>query len=207
MHSYGNDAGDGRARICGCWSRFLKQVAMGTQHGMAMFALASALLFASAALAAAQTYSVLYSFTGGADGGTPGPVTRDATTGNLYGVTTDGGSGGCAYPGCGTVFELTSTGVESVLHSFTGNPDGAAPVDVFRDAKGNLFGTAWGGPYGGGDGVVFRISPKGAEKVIHSFKGGADGDEPSSSLIQDAKTGDFYGVTASGGAYNEGTVL
>ena len=189
MNPYGKGAGNRPARIV-------------------MFTLVSMLFIASATIAAAQTYSVLYSFTGGADGGTPGPITRDAVTGNIYGVTTDGGDGGCEYPGCGTVFELTSTGVESVLRSFTGDPDGAEPLDVFRDVKGNLFGaTLSGGRYGGGDdGTVFRIGTKGVEKVLHSFKGGTDGDEPSSGLIQDPSSGDFYGTTASGGAYNQGTV-
>src|SRR5271157_2183717 len=94
-----------------------------------MLTLLSTLFIASATLATAQTYSVLYSFAGPPDGMGPGPVIRDATTGNLYGVTSSGGAGGCEYPGCGTVFELTSTGVESVLHSFTGDPDGDEPQD------------------------------------------------------------------------------
>jgi hypothetical protein len=102
-------------------------------------ALVVALLLASAAMAGAQTYTVLYRFSGGADGGTPGPVNWDAATGNLYGVTGDGGAGGY-----GTVFGLTSTGIESVFHSFTGSPDGAGPIDVLLDAEGNLFGTTGG---------------------------------------------------------------
>ncbi len=148
---------------------------------------------------------MLYSFSGGTDGGTPGPLTRDAATGNLYGITGDGGAGGCQYPGCGTVFELTSSGVETVLHNFTGSPDGAGPIDVFLDAKGNLLGTAsGGGAYNYG--TVFKIDPKGAEKVLHSFKSGADGDFPSSGLIQDPNTGDFYGVTEEGGVHGVGTL-
>lgn len=179
--------------------------ATNTRAHVVMLVLASTLFMAWAAPATAQTYSVLHSFAGGTDGGTPGPIIRDATTGNIYGVTTDAGAGGCEYPGCGTVFELTPAGVESVLHSFTGDPDGASPLDIFLDAKGNLFGTTL---FGGadGDGTVFRISANGRETVLHSFKGGADGDEPSSGLIQDPNTGNFYGVTASGGTYNEGTV-
>ncbi len=181
---------------------------MGTRHGLAMFALASAFLVAAAAMAGAQTYSVLYSFAGvpdGADGPDPmGPVTLDVTTGNLYGATPLGGAG-CPSPGCGTVFELTPAGVESVLYAFQDPPDGAGPRDVFLDADGSLFGTTFGGG-ADGYGTVFRINPKGVEKVLHSFKGGVDGDELSSGLIQDPNTGDFYGVTTSGGAYNEGTL-
>ena len=171
----------------------------------AMCALATALVFALAVTAGAQTYSVLYSFSGGADGGTPGPVNWDSSTGNLYGVTTDGGPAGY-----GTVFGLSPAGAESVLYSFTGPPeDGLGPNDVFRDAQGNLFGTTLsGGSYWGkgGGGTVFRIDLKGAEKVLHSFKGGADGDEPTSGLIQDPNTGDFYGVTVAGGTNAVGTL-
>src|SRR5450755_2219433 len=150
-----------------------------------LFALASPLFIGSATLTAAQTYTVLYSFAGGADGAYPqSPVTLDPATGNLYGVTIDGGSV-CANPGCGTVFELTSTGVESVVHSFTGN-DGAGPRDIFLDAKGNLFGTTFGGGAFPLDGTVFGISSTGVEKVLHSFKGGGDGQDPSSGLMQGA---------------------
>jgi len=173
--------------------------------------LSALILTLSAAVAGGQTYTVLYSFAGGADGAGPAaPVTLDLTTGNLYGTTSSGGSG-CQYPGCGTVFELTSAGVESVLYSFAGPPnDGVEPSDVFRDAGGNLFGTTLlGGPYEGegGSGIVFRIDPDGAETVLHSFKGGADGTEPASGLIWDPNSGDFYGVTAGGGEYGDyGTV-
>ncbi len=97
MRSYGDGVGDGRDRNSGCGWRFLRRVAMGTRHGLAMFALASAFLVAAAAMAGAQTYSVLYSFAGvpdGADGPDPmGPVTLDVTTGNLYGATPLGGGG------------------------------------------------------------------------------------------------------------------
>jgi len=205
MRSYGDGVGDGRDRNSGCGWRFLRRVAMGTRHGLAMFALASAFLVAAAAMAGAQTYGVLYSFAGVPDGADPqAPVTLDTSAGNLYGITIDGGSGGCQYPGCGTVFELTSDGVESVLHSFTG-PDGGEPRgSILRDEEGNLFGAAWGGSHG--DGVVFEINSKNVEKVLYSFKGGSDGDEPSSGLTQDPNTGDFYGLTASGGAYNGGTL-
>jgi len=180
-------------------------MAVITAHGTLRMALAFTLSLASLAMARAQTYSVLYSFSGGADGGTPGPVNWDGATGSLYGVTTDGGSGGY-----GTVFEISSTGVESVLYNFAGPPnDGLAPNDVFLDMNGNFFGTTLsGGHYWGegGDGIVFKIDPKGAEKVLHSFRGGADGSEPTSGLIQDPNTTDFYGVTVGGGTDGVGTL-
>ena len=208
MNSYGKGAGSGRARNSGCCSaRLIEQVTMVTLRGMAMIALVSAFLVASAAVASAQTYSVLYSFSGAPDGADPqAPVTLDAATGNLYGTTTQGGSGSACVSGCGTVFELTSTGAESVLHSFTGNPDGIDPFDVFRDAKGNLFGTTVVGGAFSYYGTVFEINSKGVEKVLHSFKSGADGGYPTSGLIQGANTVDFYGDTAGGGTYDGGTI-
>lgn len=174
-------------------------------------ALAVTLLLTLLTMARAQSYSVLYSFAGGTDGANPvAPITLDVTTGNLYGTTGAGGSGSVCYGGCGTVFELTSTGVESVLYSFLGPPnDGLEPNGLFRDAGGNLYGTTLlGGPYEGegGDGIVFKIGPNGAERMLHKFKGGSDGDEATSGLAQDPNTGDFHGVTAGGGQYGGGTI-
>jgi uncharacterized repeat protein (TIGR03803 family) len=145
-------------------------------------------------------FKVLYSFTGGADGGNPyAGLIRDAG-GNLYGTTTGGGSSNR-----GTVFKLTPTGTETVLYSFTGGADGGNPyAGLVRDAGGNLYGTTVAG--GGksstcfyGCGVVFKLSPTGTETVLHSFTRGADGGTPYAGLIQDA-AGNLYGTTASGGA-------
>ena len=100
--------------------------------------------------------TVLYSFTGGADGGGPNGVIRDSA-GNLYGTTTYGGTG---YPGWGVVYKLDTAGQETVLYSFTGGADGSKPqAGVIRDSAGNLYGTTnGGGKYGGG--VVFKLKPQ-----------------------------------------------
>jgi hypothetical protein len=77
--------------------------------------------------------SVLYSFTGGADGGTPYADVILGANGVLFGTTYDGGVTGCATSGCGTVFELTpptqpgGAWTETVLHAFTGGSDGQFP--------------------------------------------------------------------------------
>jgi uncharacterized repeat protein (TIGR03803 family) len=108
---------------------------------------------------------VLHSFSGGADGVYPVAGVIADTAGNLYGTTQYGGSLACFGGGCGTVFKLDKTGKETVLHSFTGGADGAAPVaGLVRDAAGNLYGTAYFGGDGGsrcagGCGVVFKIAP------------------------------------------------
>lgn len=108
--------------------------------------------------------TVLYSFTGSAGGAFPsGNVVFDAE-GNLYGTTFSGGA-----DDFGTVFELTSSGTEKVLYSFTGGTDGGAPQDgLVYDTHGNLYGVTFtGGNLDGhcseggglGCGVVFKVTP------------------------------------------------
>jgi uncharacterized repeat protein (TIGR03803 family) len=88
--------------------------------------------------------TVLYSFTGGADGASPvAGVIQDAA-GNLYGTASEGGviSESCfANLGCGVVLKLDPTGHETVLYTFTGGADGSHPnAGVIRDAAGNSTG-------------------------------------------------------------------
>jgi uncharacterized repeat protein (TIGR03803 family) len=104
----------------------------------------------------AGVFRRLYSFTGGTDGATPnGGLVRDAA-GNLFGTAQFGGS-----EGLGTVFQLSPLHVLTVLHTFTGNRDGAFPLaGLFRDSSGNLYGTAvknFDPPLV--DGAVFKITP------------------------------------------------
>ena len=72
-------------------------------------------------------------------------------------------------------------------------------------AAGNLYGTTeQGGAYGFG--VVFKLTPGGAETVLYSFTGGSDGADPAASLIRD-KAGNLYGTTEEGGASGDGVVF
>jgi uncharacterized repeat protein (TIGR03803 family) len=173
--------------------------------------------------APAQTFTTLYSFTGGADGGVPeGSLLLDAE-GNLYGTTSVGGAIDCylSYVGCGTAFELTPSGSESVLHSFGRRvtapslSDGANPeAGLLLDGQGNLYGTTYNGgtfwnAYGttGTGGTVFVLTPTGVEKVLHNFSGGPDdGANPYGSLVSDGQ-GNLYGITQAGGANGQGTVF
>lgn len=106
----------------------------------------------------------LYTFTGGSDGSGPfGGLTQDAG-GNFYGTTEFGGLKTCQLQlGCGTVFELDSSGHETVLHSFSGKRDGANPLaGVILDATGSIYGATWlgGDPNcnnGEGCGVLFKL--------------------------------------------------
>ena len=146
-----------------------------------------------------QTLVVLHSFMGGEDGGSPpAGVIRDAE-GNLYGTTYSGGKLGCGIGlGCGTVFKLDAAGKETILHKFTGSPDGNIPeAGLIRDAAGDLYGTT----YAGGDadgGTIFKVGATGREIVLHSFTGPPDGLGPVASLVGDAK-GNLYGTTYYGG--------
>jgi len=154
-------------------------------------------LFAVTQSAQAQTYSILYSFTGGADGGTSiGGLTKDAA-GNLYGTTGFGGGGTCSL-GCGTVFKIDASGAKTILYSFTGLADGATPyATLIRDSTGDLYGTTqFGGVYNYG--TVFAVnSMTGRFKSLHSFNG-ADGRYPIAGVVQDSN-GILYGVTVLGG--------
>jgi uncharacterized repeat protein (TIGR03803 family) len=105
--------------------------------------------------------TVLHSFAGGTtDGASPqAGVIRDAE-GNLYGVTTAGGSGtACGKSGCGTVYKLSKNGTLTLLHSFAGS-DGQYPVgSLIMDANGNLYGTAAYGGSSGYYGTVWKLTP------------------------------------------------
>jgi uncharacterized repeat protein (TIGR03803 family) len=150
--------------------------------------------------------TVLYSFTGGTDGGNPAGVVRDPA-GNLYGTAEAGGAttGACAtglrHPGCGVVFKLDTAGREIVLHTFTGGADGAYPfAGLIRDSAGNLYGTTLNGGTAD-DGVVYELDAAANETVLYSFAGGASGGGPLSVLIRDP-TGNLYGTASGGGVYN-----
>ena len=150
--------------------------------------------------------TVLYSFTDGADGGSPiGGLVRDAE-GNLYGATVTGGASGN-----GTVFEVDTSGKETVLYSFAGAPDGAAPyAGLIQDAQGNLYGTTEAGgnstdcPWNyGGCGTVFKVAlptyhgGAGTETVLYSFAGAPDGANPGAGLVQDGEG--MYSTAVYGG--------
>ena len=142
--------------------------------------------------------TVLYTFTGGADGGFPGSVIRD-DEGNLYGTAGNGGNlSDCNGSGCGVVYKLDPWGNQTVLYRFTGMADGAVPYGgLVRDAAGNLYGTAGGGAANWG--VVYKVSPAGQETVLYTFTGGLDGGLPFGSLVRDS-AGNLYGTATFGGA-------
>jgi len=119
--------------------------------------------------------------------------------GVLYGTTSSGGRNVTG----GTVFSITTTGKEHVLHSFGGSADGRSPYANLINVNGTLYGTTVsGGAYATG-GTVFSISTTGEERVLHSFGSGSDGKVPAASLIDVNAT--LYGTTAKGGAHGHGS--
>jgi uncharacterized repeat protein (TIGR03803 family) len=159
------------------------------------------------------THTVLYSFTGGADGGEPYKgVTLDAH-GNLYGTAVTGGSGSCE-GGCGVIFKLTNSGAswtQTVIHAFTGGNDGSGPGSGLTfDHHGYLYGmTPTGGAYGLG--VIFQLRPQAngtwGLNVIHTFTGGNDGSSGSAGRLIFDRAGNLYGVTTVGGANGKGVAF
>lgn len=148
------------------------------------------------------TETVLYSFTGGADGAYPFSALVQDKAGNLYGTTSQGGSANA-----GVVFKVDPSGTETVLHNFTGGADGVIPTGgLLRDHAGNLYGTT---SQGGSSnyGVLFKINTRGKETILHTFTGGVDdGGYPNyTSLLMDAQ-GTIYGVTQLGGTAADGIV-
>jgi uncharacterized repeat protein (TIGR03803 family) len=140
--------------------------------------------------------TLLHSFASNPDGADPyGNVIGDPQ-GNGYGTTQYGGAAG----GFGTVFTLDHTGKLTLLHSFSGTPDGEDPeAGLIRDSAGNLYGTTIYGGAAGGFGTVFKLSPSGKLTLLHSFADNPDGANPYAGLAVDS-SGNGYGTTKYGGA-------
>ncbi|HEV3092541.1 MAG TPA: choice-of-anchor tandem repeat GloVer-containing protein [Candidatus Cybelea sp.] len=146
--------------------------------------------------------TVLHTFSGEPDGCNPGYGRLVLVNGTIYGTTQNGG-GGC---NCGTIYSLTTSGTESVLHSFTAGVDGSSPLGGLSTINGTFYGTTNnGGVYS--EGTIYSITPSasGSYAVIWAFGGSPGGAHPKSDLI--VVNGTLYGTTTSGGANNLGTVF
>ncbi len=155
------------------------------------------------------TLTTLHSFDG-PDGFYPSAGLVQATDGNFYGMTVQGGANSCVASGCGTVFTITPGGQLTTLHIFD-STDGLYPYGgLVQGTDGNFYGTtAYGGiknsSCSAGCGTVFRITPGGVLTTLHRF-GGADGNFPLAALIL-ATDGNFYGTTSQGDPNDGGTVF
>jgi uncharacterized repeat protein (TIGR03803 family) len=144
-------------------------------------------------LSMAGSESVIYSFQAGADGATPNSTLINVN-GGLFGTTAHGGLNNCT-EGCGTVFAVSTSGIENVLYRFQGGADGVYPLGLIN-MSGKFYGTTNVGG-ASNEGSVFEPSQAGKESILYSFKGGTDGVQPEAGLI--AVNGTLYGTTYFGG--------
>jgi uncharacterized repeat protein (TIGR03803 family) len=142
--------------------------------------------------ATASTLRAVYSFGTIANDGAVPFASLIAVDGLLYGTTSKGGSNGN-----GTIFSMSASGKETVLHSF-GYSAGPQPNELLF-LNGSFYGTTrYGGTYN--EGAVFRLSSNGTLNILHSFSQTDEGGvEPVAGLT--SFKGKLYGTTSEGGQY------
>jgi uncharacterized repeat protein (TIGR03803 family) len=198
LYNFGSQSGDG-----GCPKGGLTLDKVGNLYAT------SGVVFELSPGSGGWTDSILYTFSGGSDGGVPFAGVFMNSAGNLFGTTYDGGT-----TGAGVVYEVrhaSSGWMESVLHSFSGGRDGAAPGwgQLVADGAGSLYGTTAvggsgiGGCFGGGCGTIFKLTrgPHGGwvETILYRFHAGAAGFSPQAGVVLD-HSGNLYGTTLYGGS-------
>ena len=175
-----------------------------------------AVLLAGPILAAAQTFTTIYTFPGGTGG--PGGLVV-GTAGALYGISGGGVPKSCGTSACGMVFQLTppvksgGNWTLSTIYKFLGGSDGGNPVGrLLVGNKGAIYGVTFNGGNAAsscdvtGCGTVFQLTPpvktggSWTKKTIYSFSG-PDGANPLAGVISD-KLGNLHGTTSGGGDSN-----
>lgn len=128
--------------------------------------------------------TLLYQLDGKVDGAEPRALV-EGSDGDLYGVTWIGGA-----EGAGTVFKVSPSGTASVLHAFSPNGGGKAPI-VLIESSGQFYGIA---EAGGADnsGTFFQLSPSGEYTVLHEFSRASHVYNPISLVL--GSDGKFYGT-------------
>ena len=163
-----------------------------------------------------SNFSVLYTFSGGADGGQPVARLLLGKDGNLYGTTSQGGQNSNCFNGCGTIFSIAPDGSNfTTLYQFYGGnqvypgpTDGNAPeAGLIQDSSGNFYGTTHsGGALCNPDltcGTVFMFQLPGTLTTLHSFNGTTDGSSLDAPLVL-GRNGTLYGTAQAGGNLNCG---
>jgi uncharacterized repeat protein (TIGR03803 family) len=154
--------------------------------------------------------TTLHIFVSASDGANPASGLIQGKDGNFYGSTSAGGPGGF-----GTLFRITSTGLFTALHSFTG-ADGGNPqanTAMVQAADGNFYGTTFSQGNNGQtpqsiQGTIFKMTPAGTLTTLYNFcsqANCADGAGGTSLII--GSDGNFYGTTWAGGVGGNGTVF
>jgi uncharacterized repeat protein (TIGR03803 family) len=197
LYSFGPTAGDGEYPYASLIE--IQGTLYGTASGGGMYH--GGVAFSVSA--AGTSEQKLYDFGNGSDGATP-YASLINVNGTLYGTTSAGGGGGTS-TGCGTVFSMSTAGVEQVLYAFQGsrpygdgcNPLGSGVIDV----NGLLYGTtsAGGGKNNKGItcdcGTIYSVGmTPGPDTVLHSF---VSNGSPAASLIY--SNGALYGTAFYGG--------
>ena len=151
-------------------------------------------------LTPAGIFTVLYTFTGGADGSLPNALVQ-GKDGNFYGSTFCGPeSPPNLFNGNGTIFKITPAGVLTTLYSFTGGSDGANPGNVIEGGDGNLYGIA----DAGATRTVFKVTPAGQRTTVYNLQG--TNGTISAGLLA-GSDGNVYGTTKDGGIPKAGSIF
>ena len=143
------------------------------------------------------TESVLYSFTGQADGANPGGGLVLDSASNLYGTTYNGADEG------GSAYELTPSGtgwIENTLHDFYPGPGQNPVAGMVFDQAGNLYGTT------SERNTAFELSPLASGWMFATLYQFFALETPNRGALVFDAAGNLYGATANGGTYGYGTV-
>ena len=154
----------------------------------------TALVWVAVDRLAAQTFTTLYSFSGGTEGSSPQRCNLVLSSNTLYGTTVFGGSFGS-----GTLFAINTDGTGfRLLHTFTGGSDGAAPQGGLTLSGNILYGTTGG--------TVFSLRTDGTGfATLYTFTAGSDGAQPMGGLVLSGNT--LFGTAQNGGCSADGTVF
>jgi uncharacterized repeat protein (TIGR03803 family) len=151
-------------------------------------------------LTPAGAFTVLYTFTGGADGSFPNALTQGAD-GNFYGSTFCGPeTPPNTFSGYGTIFKITPAGAPTTLYSFTGGNDGGNPGKIIQGADGNLYGVADYPAIRS----LFKVTLAGVRSTVYTFTA-TNGTGPS--LLTPSTDGNIYGTTQTAGIPKAGSIF
>ncbi len=146
-------------------------------------------------------YSTIYTFVG-TTGVSPIAPPTQGTDGNLYIPVSLGGTSEC-----GTIVKLTTAGVLQSSYDFPCGAGGAFPIGpLVQASNGNFYSTTQDGGTEG-EGTIYQVTTSLGVTVLHSF--GAlfgDGEYPGAGLLL-ATDGNYYGSTAEGGSFDDGTLF